>query len=172
MRPGNACEKFAARWLVYVLGFFIVFFIGLAIAEGVRMVLMSIFYLDSILNGRLKEMFFSRATKSTGMIILCLMAPIVATQSFYVLGAMVWPRQSFLKTLVAEYALSFVYGLAAGITFMSLHSTGTWWASPGDDLPQWLALTLWLGGCAAVTVINYLLAWRRLTETDIISTRL
>ena len=44
MRPAPMTEKYIARWLIYVVGFVILYFLAVAIADAVRIVLASIFF--------------------------------------------------------------------------------------------------------------------------------
>lgn len=121
MLPATSFEKFSIRWLIYCIGFLIVYFLAFELADWIRVVVFSNYYpketissfpvwkvmttgdfkTDEIVSGKERE------------IVSILIAVFWALQSFFVLGSTLWQKNSFLKTAVALFVLCAGIGLVA-----------------------------------------------------------
>lgn len=176
MRPAPMTEKYIARWLIYVVGFVILYFLAVAIADAVRVVLAAIFYPDYhvcyIFNALTGDT--ENANKVLGQpeyratLIEAITAVYFLIQSFFVLGSTVWYRTSFIKTFIVFGAITAIYFgciIPAGDALMS---DKIWpeefWIK--DNIKE-----VMLTAAAVATVFNWTLGCWRLHETDVITTR-
>lgn len=176
MRPAPITEKYIARWLIYIVGFVILYFLAVAIADAVRIVLASIFfpeynacYIFNAMTGDTEN-----TSKVLGRpeyratLIEAITAIYFLIQSFFVLGSTIWHRTSFIKTFIVFGAITAIYFaciIPAGDSLMS----GKIWPEEfwiKDNIKE-----VMLTAAALATIFNWALGCWRLHETDVITTR-
>ena len=176
MRPGLAIEKFISRWLIYVVIFIAVFIISVCVADSVRCLVLKIRFPESHciipVYANITPEIIRNILPFHGHIFKALIFGLgiyLGYQSFFVLGATIWPRMSFPKTFAVFTGLTFAYiGIIASVAEICSH--GMYFSSkPAFLAHNWyLILSCLIYGAI---LLNYVLAWRRVGETEVITTK-
>lgn len=162
--PASAAEVFLSRWIVAVPLFFAWCFLSAMAGEAVRLGVGSMMGEETILKVPFTEMLRGvNTTRSfAGMF-----SPlnILALQSFFLLGSIVWRGRSFAKTVGALFGLGLLlYLVSAGVSVAFLYFKAripfNVFLSPFDYVPCWTVY--------AVILFNYILAFMRLREAETI----
>ena len=170
MTPATPFEKYFSRWLVFTVVFLVLFLISFWLADQTRVLVYTLTYPD--LKGIAATPFSYFVGDNTNHYTLCRTADqfglIIAlyffTQSGFVLGSTIWPKNAFLKTFVAGAIVLIVYVLF--IMWMNkLFHVGTrsyiWIGEP-----VFTTLTLIV---SVATLFNWTLAYFRFKESEIIN---
>ncbi|MCM1028637.1 MAG: hypothetical protein NC342_07265 [Pseudoflavonifractor sp.] len=162
MLPAAPIHKFMARWCVAVPMALVVLLLAFWEAELVRLALWPIFNESA---PSLITVYLS----TTNNPLIIFIAPMALAQATFFLGAIVWPRLSFVKTMVATWVLGMLFSiaLAIGIQHMSDnigHTDNIGYTHLNEDL----FLTLYSVGCIAISAWLYFLAYIRFRESDIV----
>lgn len=169
MTPATPFEKFFSRWLIYTIGFLIVFLITFELADYTRVLVLSLYYPEfEIVPVKLSQLGITetgdwtlfRNELEAG---LCI-AGYFLFQSLFVLGSTIWPKNSALKTFVAIAVIFLTYGLTFyfSLKVCPLHQFES-------ILPRReTAFTgvIWI--CIFFTLTNWILAYYRFKESEII----
>ena len=167
MIPATVFEKFFFRWLVYVLILPLLFFLSIWLADYTRVLFYSAIY---------SEILFIEVTdfkhfvgQGDGGYSLChswkdgslLILLNVYIQSLFLLGSIVWPKNSFIKTLISIVLVAFLYnwGVVAFTRFSENSTLST------------LILFFFKWGYILfpiLTIINWTLTYFRLKESEVI----
>lgn len=162
MEPATVTAKFMVRMCVWVFGSSLVIVLAFEIGDLMRMLGAALFH-----HPVSAFTFIDFRVDSIKMVIVTILI-YFALQSFFVLGAVVWPKLSFIKTIVAMWVMQTVTGIASMIgiklaedslmmiNFRNLYIIENW------AYPVLLILL------AAVCIINWSISWLRLKETDAI----
>lgn len=165
MLPARYAEKYFSRFIVYIAAFPIVFFFAAWAADVIRVITMSLFYYEGV--GRIHFMTFRDIHWRDVSIV---MAVLLAVQSFYWLGAILWPRNSFIKTFAAMSVLSALYSITAPLMFfLIIGKNNSICGVPGLDnvMAEYFSEIVW-GISILVCIINYTITYMRLKETEVI----
>ena len=176
MRPALDVEKFITRWVIYVPGFIVMFIAGVFIAESLRTGIVMLRFSDVtatpcyalIYDSAVRDWLFEGVT-NVDRFICNFSLFFLAIQSFFVLGSAVWPKNSALKTFATFFCLTVAMALLTTWSF-DLFSSEITFCHKSDffrENSDRIATVLMI---AAITT-NYVLAWLRLGETDVITTR-
>lgn len=174
MRPALDIEKFTARWLIYIPGFIVVFSAGVFIAESLRTGIVMLRFSDvntipcyaALFKPAVREYFLGQhAVRS--ICNFCLL--FLAIQSFFVLGSTIWPKNSALKTFAVFFGLAATYSILSTWTVYLLCPDGA--CVPKSDFIQDNSGIIMMLLMIVAIATNYILAWLRLGETDVITTR-
>lgn len=140
MVPASMLEKFMVRMVIYVLGFYVVYVVGMTLSDlsrylfaGGGMLLPWVEMLKSNLHMMDKEYLIG----------------VTFMQSVYVLGSSIWPKLSFFKTFLVLFVLMLCSVFFDDILYYILRYTGLWLV---------VLITL---GC-------YVLAWLRFRRVQVI----
>lgn len=175
MRPALAIEKFISRLIIYVVLFFIVYTVTVMITDGVRCALTAMRFPEFkyitpiysvIYTGIMKSMMPENTSLLQGLI-LCF-GFYLAVQSFFVLGAVIWPKLSYVKTFGVFTALFAFYVIF--IVWVASKLTASYTISDPKVFRTHFYIILFFLTYGA-TALNYLLAWLRLKETEVITTK-
>lgn len=162
--PASAAEVFVSRWVLAVPVFLLWCFICAMAGEAVRLGVGSMVGEESMLKvpfgnlaggGGGSDSFFGVFT----------LRKVLALQSFFLLGSIVWRGRSFAKTLGALFGLGFLlYLVSAGVSVAFLYVKAripfSFFLSPFLFIPGWVYV--------AVVLFNYLLVFMRLREAETI----
>ena len=173
--PSSTLEKFLANGVVYVLGFFVSFFILAQLADLTRIAVMHIFGFQGLIPGVIN---FSNLgadfTYGLGselfkgpMAVTYAWCSFLATSGIYLLGSVMWPRLSLLKTFAAFYVVELVLGVLAVIfifVFSDMESFGYWVFMHVDGILPFLMTIM-----AIQAVLGWGLAWYLFKHKDVIS---
>lgn len=174
MAPASQFEKYLMRWLVAVPLFILLFFFFAFIADWIRVCYAELrFEMDVRPIPWFKLAFrpddagyFDGASDFVMMMFVCM-------QSFFFLGAIVWPKRSMVKTFVTVAAVSFIYFWVIFLIVTTFEPSGAcYYAGPSVDrdfddprIITGLADIL----LAIVALFNYWLTYRRFREAEIIN---
>lgn len=160
MVPTTMSEKFVVQWSVYVAGFFMIFLLATIVTDLLRPMLFAVRAPEDV--KLYTSYYWLKKMYETGELYYnfrIIMSAYLFIISLFSLGALVWKSNSFLKTLALLGVIglgSLIWWMMWGVTFDS---------HPGiycDKVYRWLPLVLCI-----LAVINWLIAYRRLTETDV-----
>lgn len=160
--PAKTGEKYLSRFVVYMLAFPILFFAAMWVADAFRVV-----YMLTIHSQYSENVHFMTWNEIRYMDPEYMVAWFAIFQSFYWLGAIVWPKNSFVKTFAFCFCLNVFYAIAAIILYYIIigdHSYQIEWLQELNPEP----LPILVGVTIVVCVINYSLAYMRLKETQVI----
>lgn len=117
MIPATAFEKYFMRWLIYTIVFLGIYFLMFKMADCTKTFIFRIIYPE---NTNIEPFSFSYITSTTFKEkdeLLIFIGFYILNQSTYVLGSILWPKNSFLKTFAANIIIIFVYGIVATYSF-------------------------------------------------------
>lgn len=165
MTPASAFSEFFVRWCVWVPGCVAALVLAFYVGDWSR--LLAAFLFDHQAESvRLSEFFSDRTFYVSS---ICFMM-YLALQSFFVLGAILWPKLSFLKTVVALWVLQTVIGIVSTISVMMVRNNLAFIVFSDDinfedRFGDWI-YPLVMAFFALVCLVNWSLAWLRLKEAD------
>ena len=176
--PSSTLEKFLVNATIYVLGFIVVFPICAQLADLTRIAVLwpwsagenvpgPINYLNMLHQFAFHQEFWPQSAKAWFEV--CLWIGMLASPGLYLLGSVIWPRLSFLKTFAAIYAIETIVGIVVmiGISVFSDMQTVALWVAEhmgGKGLMMGFAIF------AAVQLLVYwALAWWLWKRKDVIS---
>ena len=175
--PASTLEKFLVNVTIYVLGFIVVFFICAQLADLTRIAALWYFRNDIIVQGPINFLptltqaySFGPTSEMLGISKLLPLA-LLANAGLFLMGSVLWPRLSVLKTFAAMYAIQTVLGIlfiAVGFIIGSgnMISFLRWSA----DYMENGSLMHFFGGFIIVQVLLYWgLAWYLFKRKDVIS---
>ena len=179
--PSSMLEKFLVNALVYVIGYIVAFFICTQLADLTRIAVLWFFkdeYLIvpgpinflNLIPDAVDGFGFGSAAEIPGeptkWMTINLMIGLLAGPGLFLLGSIVWPRLSLLKTFAAVYGLETILGITFMIVAINLNmETVGWWII--NHLEQiMIAMTIF----AAFQLILYWgLSWYLFKRKDVIS---
>ncbi|MCM1451539.1 MAG: hypothetical protein NC102_04735 [Clostridium sp.] len=165
MLPATQLNKYIVRWLLFVPAFILTFIICFELVDMGRAAALTTM-LPTAERVHLTGFDFmpSDITDTSLAISLSLLLP-----SFYVLGSAIWPKRSFLYTTLWLGGLVTICSVAAAIYYTFLLS--------GEHIPDSLRhshinqeaiIKTIIGLAIAGCLVNYVLAYFRFKETEII----
>ena len=179
--PSSMLEKFLVNALVYVIGYIVAFFICTQLADLTRIAVLWFFkdeYLIvpgpinflNLIPDAVDGFGFGSAAEIPGepskWMTINLIIGLLAGPGLFLLGSIVWPRLSLLKTFAAVYGLETILGITFMIVAINLNmETVGWWII--NHLEQiMIAMTIF----AAFQLILYWgLSWYLFKRKDVIS---
>lgn len=171
MVPATSFEKFFSRWLICTIGFLVVFLITYKLADYTRVLLFSMIFspLKQIAPVDLShivgdESYFTLF--KTSLELKLMIAVYFFFQSCFVLGSSIWPKNTFLKTYLALMIITIIYVGFAGAILSN--------DSLRDDfntnfMSQDTAFSVLIFACAFFALFNWVLAYFRFKESEIIN---
>lgn len=173
MTPATMFEKFFSRWLVATCGFLMVYLIAFKLADWTRVLVYVLRHpdLDSITQFPLWQFCcntgsFYESFVGNGDAMLFVSA-YFAVQSFFLLGSVIWPRNSLVKTFAAGVCIIIVYTLIAAALMKVFLPDNFYMANPG--ISNETMLTLISTGLCLFALFNWVLAYFRFKESEIIN---
>lgn len=173
MTPATMFEKFFSRWLIYTIGFILMFVIAFKLADWTRVAVYALQYPDIeaiapvslfhlVGNSGVYYSPFNSCTEFLMVLSLYFMS-----QSFFVLGSAIWPKNAFIKTFVAGIAINVVYSIVAGafgkmVIPEHFHMNNM-------NLSDETMYNMVTAVCAVFTLFNWTLAYFRFKESEIIN---
>ncbi len=121
--PASNFEKFATLFLIYFVGFFVIYFCSANIANWLRV---GIFSLDPVVARYIKALsireilMYSVDTDHPVRVMLLLWGSLVSIPSLYALGSSLWPKNGFLMTTAALIVLQIVLSTLVSIPLVSM----------------------------------------------------
>ena len=180
--PSSTLEKFLVNALVYVIGYIVAFFICAQLADLTRIGVLWFFrdeylYVPGPINflnlvpDAVDGFGIGSAVEIPGnpakWMTINLMIGLLAGPGLFLLGSIVWPRLSLLKTFAAVYGIQTIFGIIIMIVAMSINDMESvgWWVI--NHLEQiMIAMTIF----AIFQLILYWgLSWYLFKRKDVIS---
>lgn len=160
MLPARNIEKYIARFIIYVPLFVVLFLAAAWLADGLRVVVLSLFYPE--LSDGIGMLRFELSREQ----VLSILFLFLIIQSFCWLGAILWPRYSLIKTIVSLFVIGIVYTIFGRLFYLVFISGRRICGVPIlDDVD---GFSVWVGSMVVICVINYVVAYMRFKETDVI----
>lgn len=172
--PATSFEKYFVRWVVFTLCYIGIFFIGFFLADYLRLFVGKLFFprLEGIeaidlstafVNSRDDYALFNAVEPLRFSLVCYFLA-----QSFFVLGSMLWPQNSLLKTFAAIVVAGVIIGhLTAIIAHFMVPDT--WYIQRGPHIDDAKILNVASVIGIAGTLFNWILAYFRFKEMEIIN---
>ncbi|MDE6265551.1 MAG: hypothetical protein K2M11_10475 [Paramuribaculum sp.] len=174
MIPALSSEKLVSRMILFVVIYPVFFLVALLFAEFIRYLFMyfkpheapvtplyMVFSNSALLS-------YCTPVKYPHLIPCMLFVGAFAVQSFFVLGSVMWPKYSALKTFGVFFTLFFLY-LISSVTIGEHLSSGRIYQEKPfieRNFPYILLIIEII-----VCLFNWTMAWWRLKETDVITTK-
>ena len=176
--PSSTLEKFLVNILIYVAGSIVVFFACAQLADLTRIGILSLVGADDLIVPGPINFLSAINDTVTGIGSIEPVAKgmrwifwlsLLATPGMYLLGSVLWPRLSLLKTFAASQILS--------IAVMIIAITLTNVLIPEDEIANWLknivengTLTNWIAISLGVQAVLYWgLSWYLFKRKDVVS---
>lgn len=172
MVPASVFSKFLVRWIFAVPVLFLLFVAAYYIGDWIRILSFIVSHSDysefpNFLHTPDPWKFWSlenRTMDQFGPIVFCMaLGSYFMNQSFYFLGAVMWPKFSFGKTLVSLTVLQTLFGIILS-SFLKNYAPVLMYDS--DDA----AVFLWsvFSGMVILTLACYILAYYRYRRTQVV----
>ena len=179
--PASMLEKFLVNALIYVIGYIVAFFICAQLADLTRIAVLWFFkdeylivpgpinFLNLIPDAVDGFGFGSGAEipgEPTKWMTINLMIGLLAGPGLFLLGSIVWPRLSLLKTFAAVYGLETILGITFMIVAINLNMESVgWWVI--NHLEQiMIAMTIFT---VFQLILYWGLSWYLFKRKDVIS---
>lgn len=169
MLPATPFEKFFSRWFVFTVVFLVAYLFAFRMADCTRALIYSAIYPENTSVGviPLSHLFENEAyNRSNPAFPGMLIATYFFFQSCFVLGSSIWPRNSFIKTMASGVGIFVSYFLIIGLVVKYVVS-GHLSAFP--DISQETVINILYVVAAAFTLLNWVLAYYRFKESEIIN---
>ena len=179
--PSSMLEKFLVNTLIYVIGYLVAFFICAQLADLTRIAVLWFFkdeYLIvpgpinflNLIPDAVDGFGFGSAAEIPGepskWMTINLLIGLLAGPGLFLLGSIVWPRLSLLKTFAAVYGLETILGITFMIVAINLNmETVGWWII--NHLEQiMIAMTIFT---VFQLILYWGLSWYLFKRKDVIS---
>lgn len=174
MTPATMFEKFFSRWLMATCGFILVYLIAFRLADWTRVVFYLLAYpdLNIVSSFPLGEFCcntnrFYETLESGSAEVWLFLSCYFFLQSFFLLGATVWPKNALIKTFAAGVCILVSYILIAVLCLKAILPGDFSMAEPyidSDISSGWLIFIT-----SFLALVNWVLAYFRFKESEIIN---
>lgn len=174
--PSSTLEKYLVNVLIYVVGFIVVFPICAQLADLTRILVLwpwsdgdvpgPINFLNTFHNVAHQQEWWKYDSKVILEIIIWL--GVLASPALYLLGSVLWPKLSFLKTFAAVYVIEmviFILAMIGILIFSDMPTAEKWLNCLGQN-----TVMLWYTAFLAIQLIVYWpLSWYLFKRKDVVS---
>lgn len=170
MTPATQFEKFLVRWLVFTVGYLISFLIAWRLADCTRVLIYKMIYpeLEQIrllpLVRFVSDGHNSAPFNNTDQLLLGVFG-FLFNQSLFVLGGVLWPKNSFVKTVVALMIVLIVY-VSIGGWLANMLLSGHYFQGSLDE--DFMGVGTFNALLFLLTLFNWALAYFRFRESEVI----
>lgn len=176
MLPATSLEKFLARWLIFAAGFLLVFLVAFALADATRMAVFAVAYPEvkdfdavslfaSLFSDTLIRADDTYAVFSSWRELFLAVGVYCVLHALFVLGSVVWQKNTFPKTFATGIALICTYAAWSHMLAELMpvpESPGLNVFSESDVV--WLTILLY-----CMSIFFWALAYFRLKEAEVIN---
>ncbi|WP_300503075.1 hypothetical protein [uncultured Duncaniella sp.] len=171
MLPASQFEKFLYRWIISVPLAFLLFFVCAVIADWLRVLFVDFYMGIEVSTIDWGKLIFHSAdagfnTDAASWIVLLIF---FMTQSFFLVGSVVWRRSHFVKTFFSMFVITLIYGRVAVWIYDLFHKEDLFYGAPplldNDKTVFWSVAIL----MTVISLFNYLLTYLRFRESEIIN---
>ncbi|MDR0989109.1 MAG: hypothetical protein LBM06_06585 [Prevotellaceae bacterium] len=171
MLPATMFEKYLSRWLLYTVGFLLVFLLTFVLADLTRVVVFTLFPPEQVVKIQpvpLSSIYL--VGHPIGIIehtkeIKTFIAAYFFLQSFYMLGSAVWSKHAFIKTTAVGMLILLLYGGTVGFLGWLLMENRS--VTPFISYHTFIKLVTTFFGVMAL--VNWVLAYVRFKESELIN---
>lgn len=179
--PSSMTEKFIVNVLIYVVGYTLAFIVITQIADLTRIAVLWWAQSDTFkvpgpinftvsINKAFSEMLTpSPAKDQYGLFVIAAYLGLVANAGLYLLGSVLWPRLSFLKTFAAVYIIQTVLFVVGIIIIQGLSTPDAVVQMIINNLENGTFATMMLVATVVQLVLFWVLAWVVFRRKDIVS---
>ncbi len=179
--PSSMTEKFIVNVLIYVVGYTLAFIVITQIADLTRIAVLWWAQSDTFkvpgpinftvsINKVFSEMLASPPIKDQhGLFVIAAYLGIVANAGLYLLGSVLWPKLSFLKTFAAVYIIQTVLFIVGIIIVKGLSTPDAVGMMILENLKNGSFATMMLVATVVQLVLFWVLAWVVFRRKDIVS---
>ena len=179
--PSSMTEKFIVNVLIYVVGYTLAFIVITQIADLTRIAVLWWAQSDTFkvpgpinftvsINKAFSEMLTpSPAKDQYGLFVIAAYLGIVANAGLYLLGSVLWPKLSFLKTFAAVYIIQTVLFVVGIIIIQGLSTPDAVVQMIINNLENGTFATMMLVATVVQLVLFWVLAWVVFRRKDIVS---
>lgn len=174
--PSSTLEKYLVNVLIYVVGFIVVFPICAQLADLTRILVLwpwsdgdvpgPINFLSTFHNVAHQQEWWKLDSKV--ILEISLWLSILVSPALYLLGSVLWPKLSFLKTFAAVYVIEIIVFIIAmiGISiFSDIQTAAKWIKGLGQN-----TVMLWYIALLVIQLIVYWpLSWYLFKRKDVVS---
>ena len=177
--PSSTLEKFLVNVLIYVVGIFVAFFACAQLSDLTRIAVLWWFrsedfmvpgpmnFLTSLTTAG--HMYDSMLPNSAQYLKISMWVGVLASAGLYLLGSVIWPRLSLLKTFAAVYAIEFCLFIIVIPVFIFFSDSMVFLNWMADFFTQGtfgICLLVW---AALLVLVTFGLAWYLFKRKDVIS---
>ena len=179
--PSSTLEKFLVNVLIYIVGMTVAYFICAQLADLTRIAALWWFKSDSfIVPGPIN--FLNSVSETvrgfdelenvnhiTSFMSLAMWIGLIANAGLFLLGSVVWPRRSALKTFAALYAAEFVLFLIAmpiALGFGDMQAFSQWFYDFVTGGRFSISMVIWT---SVQAIVFFALAWYLFKRKDVVS---
>lgn len=160
MLPAPVWQKFLVRWIAVVPLLLVVCIAGFYLGDIFRLItgkLADVYTSETEILSPFKYMFALEGNELPALTI----GSYLFTQSLYILGSILWPKLSFIKTFGAIYAVELILtmGILGSFRLFVGHVNFDWL----PDNSEWILITL----TYILTALCYWLAYRRFRDSEV-----
>lgn len=176
--PSSMTEKFAVNVVVYGLGYLVAFVVAAQLADLTRVAVLWFARSSSLIVPgpinflcTVQEMGdnFSPRLAYQSLFTVSLYLSLLANPGLYMLGSVLWPRISFLKTCAAVYVVQAVVMIVGLIVINGMGSFQDFVMSVVDSMKNGGFSIFMLESVALQVVLYWVLAWVVFHRKDVIS---
>lgn len=178
--PSSTLEKFLVNITIYVIGFFVIFHICAQLADFTRIAVLLPFRSDKLIVpgsinflNLVNDTVTGVGTSQVTAVTTTLSVNLLSCMAMYLMGSILWPRLSLLKTFGAGQVLSAIVLVLVFIAIL-IHFGNE---QISDKLAEFVFARgkgiqwIWAGWYIAETLIFGALAWYLFKHKDVISTK-
>ena len=179
--PSSMTEKFIVNVLIYVVGYTLAFIVITQIADLTRIAVLWWAQSDTFkvpgpinftvsINKAFSEMLTPSPVKDQyGLFVIAAYLGLVANAGLYLLGSVLWPKLSFLKTFAAVYIIQTVLFVVGIIIIQGLSTPDAVIQMIINNLENGTFATMMLVATVVQLVLFWVLAWVVFRRKDIVS---
>ena len=175
--PASTLEKFLVNIMIYVVGFYVMYHICAQLADFTRIAVLLPFWNEKlIVPGTLNFLNLVNDTVAgTGTSLVAAMTTVLSVNllscmAMYLMGSILWPRLSLLKTFVAGQILTAIV-IIIGVAYIAMTFTGPEQAQSFYYDHMETATWIWGGWYIVETLVFGTLAWFLFKHKDVVSTK-
>lgn len=178
--PSSMVEKFLVNALIYVIGYLVAFFICTQLADLTRIAVLWPFKGDNMIvpgpinfltaiPDAVEGMGFGSAApgKPSTWLTINMFIGLLGGPGLFLLGSILWPRLSLLKTFAFVYGIQTIFGITIMIfaaNISDMEAVGFWVMDHLEDIM--MAMTII---SALLTILYWSLSWYLFKRKDVVS---
>lgn len=179
--PSSTLEKFLVNVLIYVVGMLVAYFACAQLADLTRIAALwwfksDTFYVPGPINfmNSISETVrnfdeLENVTHITSFMSIAMWIGLIANAGMFLLGSVIWPRLSALKTFAALYALQFVLFLIAMpivLAIGDMEAFARWFLDFVSGGKFSISMIIWT---SVQAIVFFALAWYLFKRKDVVS---